>query len=254
MKNNLILATIIAVLPLIANAQKGRHFEFNYFVLELGVNNNFNFTPDSCMYRYLPCDDGNYHLYPVKGMRYTPGFNVGIQFHHDLQNDCVGLIFGLTVNSWGNTGVYETTDKKIKLTENNRVLSLGIPFYVKLGQEIYNKQLYFYAGAQLNYNLKLTTYQKVSTANKRLHNDSFNDALNKMSFPIVMGVNYSILNFRVGVIPKGLFKDNYEIPMGDDMITPFKGASKATIFLNFAFTIPLSQWTVRRSYLLSRIF
>ena len=55
--------------------------------------------------------------------------------------------------------------------------------------------------------------------------------------------------------PMSIFNKDYEITLGGGQESkPFKDMNNMTFFANFAFTIPLSQWTVKRSYFLSRIF
>jgi hypothetical protein len=52
-----------------------------------------------------------------------------------------------------------------------------------------------------------------------------------------------------------MFDKDYVITLGGGQeAQPYKDINNMTFFANFAFTIPLSQWTVKRSYFLSRIF
>lgn len=241
------------MLPCIAFAQKGRHFEFNYFVLELGFTNCFNGAPSArCDNKYFKDVDGEVHLEQVEALGATPGFNAGLQFHHDCENDKLGFVFGLAAHSWGNTYRYQTDNKLTKLTECNRVLSLGVPLFIKVSDELYNRQAYFYFGTQVDFNLNLTTAQKVD--GKKLRTKDYNDALNKISVPVIVGFNFTIINFRFGVTPTSIFNKDHVITVGKQAIKPYKDMNNMTFFANFAFTIPLSQWTVKRSYFLSRIF
>lgn len=242
------------MLPCIALAQKGRHFEFDYFVLELGYSNSFNGAPSArCNNKYFVDDRGlEVPLDQVEALGCTPGFNIGLQFHHDCTNDNIGFVTGLSAHWWGNTHKYQTPTKDVKLTECNRIMSIGVPLYIKLSDELYNRQAYFYFGAQVDFNLNLTTSQKVD--GKKLRTKDYNDALNKISVPIVVGFNFTIVNFRVGMSPMCIFKKDYEMTVGNQTFKPYKDMNNMTFFANFAFTIPLSQWTVKRSYFLSRIF
>lgn len=245
-------------MPLVSMAQKGKHFEFNYFALEVGVTNSFNSQLGPCQNRYFQSQEGLMHLYPMQGAYYTPGFNAGIQFHHDCQNDVMGLVFGLMLNTWGNTCKYQPTNRKITLTETNRVTALSVPVFIKLGKQIYNDQFYFYFGTQVGYNLKLVTSQKSNTQNGSLKADLYSDGLKKITIPIVAGFNYKIINLRFTVQPSGFLNKDYEFPVGDgnsiNLIKPFENQNKVTFVANFGFLIPMSQWTVKRSYFLSRIF
>jgi len=253
--NKKIIILLLALLPCIASAQKGRHFEFDYFVLELGYCNSFNGAPSARSdYKYYKGGEGPVHLNQVESLGFTPGFNVGLQYHHDCKNDNVGFVTGIMLHSWGNTYKYETTKKDVKLTECNRAMSLGIPLYIKLSEELYNRQAYFYFGAQVDFNLSITTTQKVD--GNKLRTKDYNEARNKISVPIVVGFNFTIINFRIGMTPMSMFNKDYEISLGGGQQTakPYKDMNDMTFFANFAFTIPLSQWTVKRSYFLSRIF
>ncbi|MBO4771161.1 MAG: hypothetical protein J5595_01340 [Bacteroidales bacterium] len=251
--NKKIIILLLALLPCIASAQKGRHFEFDYFVLELGFNNSFNGAPSArCDHKYFQGGEGSVHLETVESLGYTPGFNIGLQFHHDCTNDNLGFITGAVAHWWGNTYQYQTPQKDVKLTECNRVLSLGIPLYIKLSDEIYNRQAYFYFGTQVDFNLNVTTTQKVKGT--KLATKDYNDARNKISVPIILGFNFTIINFRIGMTPMSIFNKDHEITVGNQEFKPYKDMNNMTFFANFAFTIPLSQWTVKRSYFLSRIF
>ncbi|MBO7461640.1 MAG: hypothetical protein J6T96_03480 [Bacteroidales bacterium] len=252
--NKKIIILLLAILPCIASAQKGRHFEFDYFVLELGFSNSFNGGPsERCNNKYFKGGEGLVHLEPIESLGYTPGFNLGLQFHHDCKNDNVGFITGITAHWWGNSYKYETPKKDVELSECNRVLSLGVPLYIKLSDELYNRQAYFYFGTQVDFNLNITTTQKVD--GKKLSAKDYNEARNKINVPIIVGFNFTIINFRIGMTPMSIFNKDYEITLGGGQESkPFKDMNNMTFFANFAFTIPLSQWTVKRSYFLSRIF
>lgn len=254
MKNTLI-AIMAILLPMISAAQKGHHFEFNYFALELGSTHCLNIEPEPCMNFYFHNEEGKVHMIPAKGQYYTPGFNAGLQFHHDFQNDKAGLVIGATLHSYGYTSKYQSESKAITLTETQRAMALGIPVYLKLGSEIYNNQCYFFMGTQIDINMKLITSQKASGMNGTHRTDAYKDALQKVSVPIIIGFNYNIINIKIGVRPKSFMNPDYEIPVGDgELIKPFAGSPKLTVFGNFGFLIPLSQWTTRRCYILSRIF
>jgi len=252
--NRKTIILLLLMLPCIAIAQKGKHFEFDYFVLELGYSNSFNGAPSArCDHKYFVDGDGlNVPLEQVEAIGSMPGFSIGLQFHHDCNNDNVGFVTGVVAHSWGNVHKYQTPKKDVKLTETNRVLSIGVPLYIKLSEELYNRQAYFYFGAQLDFNIGLTTAQKVGS--KTLRTKDYKDALSKISVPLVIGFNFTIINFRVGMSPKSIFKKNYEMTIGNQTFKPYKDMNDMTFFANFAFTIPLSQWTIKRSYFLSRIF
>jgi len=241
---------------MISAAQKGRHFEFNYFAIELGSTHCFNAQPDPCMHYYYQSQEGKMHLTPVQGTYYTPGYNAGMQFHHDMLNDRNGFVIGAVINSWGSTAKYQSANKKVTLTETQRVMSVGVPLYVKIGQQIYNQQCYLFLGTQVDFNIKLTTAQKLNTNNSETHRtDAYKDALNKINIPVIVGFNYGIINIKFGLQTKGFLNKDYEMVVGDaQLIKPFEGNSKLTAFGNFGLLIPLSQWTLKRSFLLSRIF
>ncbi len=244
------------ILPLISAAQKGRHFEFNYLALELGSTHCFNAQPDPCMNYYYQGEEGKMHLMPVQGTYYTPGYNAGLQFHHDMLNDRNGFIIGVMAYSWGNTAKYQSPNKKITLTETQRVMSIGVPLYFKIGQQIYNQQCYLFLGTQVDLNINLKTIQKLNTNNSETHRtNAYKDALQKINIPVIVGFNYGIINIKFGIQTKGFLNPGYEMQVGgSQLIKPYEGNSKLSAFANFGLLIPLSQWTLKRSYLLSRIF
>lgn len=252
----IITAILAILLPLMSVAQKGRHFEFNYLALELGSTHCFNAQPEPCMNYYYHSSEGKMHLIPVQGTYYTPGYNLGLQFHHDLLNDRNGIVIGAVAHSWGNTAKYQSVNKKVTLTETQRVMSIGVPVYFKIGQQIYNQQCYMFLGTQVDFNIGLRTVQKQNTSGTETHRtDAYKDGLNKINIPVIVGFNYGIINIKFGLQTKGFLNPDYEMAVGDgQIIKPFEGNSKISAFANFGLLIPLSQWTLKRSYLLSRIF
>jgi hypothetical protein len=105
----------------------------------------------------------------------------------------------------------------------------------------------------VDFNLSITTTQKVDGT--KLSTKDYNEARNKITVPVFIGFNFTIINFRIGMSPMSMFNKDYEITLGGGQVAqPYKDVNNMTFFANFAFTIPLSQWTVKRSYFLSRIF
>jgi len=253
-----ILLFLLAILPFAVQAQKGKKFEFDYFALELSFNSSFSGTPDTCFYKYISNNGENFPIFPVKTISCTPGFTAGLLFNHDLHNNKLGFVVGVNFSSRGQTAKYQTADRKTKLTETQRVMTLGIPFYVKFGHEIYKDQFYFLVGTEVDLNLNFITSQKMSNEKGRTRSTDDQEAIKLLTFPIYVGFNYTTLNFRLGVQPMGLFDKNYEIKVGTEgnyqTINPFAHNSSVIVYANIGFVIPLSQWTVKRSYFLSRIF
>jgi hypothetical protein len=178
----------------------------------------------------------------------------------DDANPQVDLMYGVRYKSAGPNGsdLLFTDQKKPVINETMKfyfqhaLACIGDKITIRLSDELYNRQAYFYFGTQVDFNLNFTTAQKVD--GKKLRTKDYNDALNKISVPVIVGFNFTIINFRFGVTPTSIFNKDHVITVGKQAIKPYKDMNNMTFFANFAFTIPLSQWTVKRSYFLSRIF
>ncbi|MCQ2973928.1 MAG: PorT family protein [Bacteroidales bacterium] len=256
MKKNIIIIICIILSSISVKAQY--RWEFNYFALELSMNHNFAGAPDTLLNRFVNIGEGNIAVYPAQNIQYTPGYNFGLQFHHDFDNDKIGLVFGVNYSSYGTSALFYSADKAIELKETNRISCLGIPVLLKFGHQIYNNQGYFFVGGQFNLNLKLITSQKLKGNSKTVKKAQDKECYNSFSTPIFVGFNYKLFNMKFSIMPQNFLKKDYEIVIGDKVnkqkIKPYECQPKTLFYINTGFIIPISQWTTNRSYILSKIF
>ncbi len=249
-----IILFIISVLQN-SNAQK---WEFNYFALEIGINHGFAGAPDTLNNFFVKTDNGDVVVFPNSNLEYTPGFNAGLQFHHDFNNNSIGLVFGAKFTTNGFKAGYTSSDKKISLKQTNRVYGVAIPLFIKLSSELYNNQAYFYAGAECQLNFNAYTIEKLKDESQKRRVKIDDGALNKIVVPVFIGFNYKLFNMRATVITKNFLNRDYQMPVGEgkyaQTIKPYKTMPSALIYIQTGFVIPISQWTKNRSYIMSKIF
>lgn len=256
MKKLALITTIFICICATAKAQV--RWEFNYFALEIGMHHNFAGAPDTLKNLVVKTDQGSIPVYPIKNVEYTPGYTLGLQFHHDFNNDKMGLVFGANYSSYAASARYSSADKAVELKETNRITCIGFPVLFKFGHQIYNNQGYFYFGGQYNLNLGMSTVEKLKDNSTKVKHNQDKEAFNAFSTPIFVGFNYKLFNMRFSVMPKSFINKDYTIAIGNgdntQNITPYDVHPGAMFYVSTSFIIPLSQWTVNRSYLLSKIF
>lgn len=253
------LALIIGLLTSIyatSNAQV--RWEFNYFALEIGMHHNFAGAPDTLTNLVVQTEKGSIPVYPIKNVEYTPGYSVGMQFHHDFNNDKTGIVFGVNYSSYAASARYSSADKAVELKQTNRITCVCFPVLFKFGHQIYNNQGYFYFGAQYNLNLGMTTSEKLKGNSTKVKHKQDKEAYKAFSTPIFVGFNYKLFNMRFSVMPQSFINKDYTLAIGKgdntQTIKPYDVQPGAMFYVSTSFIIPISQWTTNRSYLLSKIF
>ena len=116
MKKLALISTIIIAFCATAKAQV--RWEFNYFALEIGMHHNFAGAPDTLKNLVVKTDAGSIPVYPIKNVEYTPGYTIGLQFHHDFNNDKSGIVFGVTYSSYAAASRYSSADKSLELAKS----------------------------------------------------------------------------------------------------------------------------------------
>lgn len=233
-------------------------WEFNYFAVEIGINHGFSGAPDTLKNFYVQTDNGIVSVYPVSNIEYTPGFYTGMQFHHDFDNNCIGLVTGLKFTTNGFKANYNSDDKKVSLKQTNRVYGVSVPLFMKISSELYNNQAYFYLGAEFQYNFSAYSIEKLKTANDKRRLKIDTEALNKFCVPVFIGFNYKMFNMRATVMTSNFLNKDYKITVGEgkyaQTVKPYNVMPSALIYIQTGFVIPISQWTKNRSYIFSKIF
>ena len=256
MKKLALISTIIIAICATAKAQV--RWEFNYFALEIGMHHNFAGAPDTLKNLVVKTDAGSIPVYPIKNVEYTPGYTLGLQFHHDFNNDKMGIVIGANYSSFAASARYSSADKTVELKETNRITCICFPVFFKFGHQIYNNQGYFYVGSQFNLNIDLTTIQKLKDNPDKVKHKQDKDSYNAYSTPIFVGFNYKLFNMRFSVMPQHFLNKDYALSIGHSYntqtITPNAAQPNTLFYISTSFVIPISQWTTNRSYLLSKIF
>ena len=256
MKKLTIITILLTTIYQITNAQY--RWEFNYFALEIGLNHCFAGTPDTLQNLVVKTEHGSIPVFPVKNVEYAAGYNLGLQFHHDFDNDKAGIVIGAMLTTNAAAARYSSADKTVELKETNRIMAVGFPLMLKFGHQIYNNQGYFYIGGQYNLNIGMTTSQKLKDSPDKVKHKQTKETFKAFSTPIFMGFNYKLFNMRFSVLPQNFFNNDYQIAIGNSdngqTISPYKCQPNILFYVSTGLIIPISQWTTNRSYLLSKIF
>ena len=256
MKKLALLTILLISIYTTSNAQV--RWEFNYFALEIGMNHSFASAPDTLQNLILKTEHGNTAIYPVNNMEYSPGYNIGLQFHHDFDNDKTGFVIGISYSTFSSAARYSSADKSAEVKTINRVTCVCFPLMFKFGHQIYNNQGYFYIGGQYNMNLSMTTSEKLKDSSSKVKHKQDKETFNAFSTPIFLGFNYKLINMRFSVMPQNFLNKDYTISIGNannaQIIKPYSEQPGALFNLTTSIIIPISQWTTNRSYLLSKIF
>lgn len=218
----------------------------------------FSPQPDTLNNLYLYTPDGEMRMFPTeKFMDYVPGINASMHFHLDFQNDKGGIVAGISYFNYGISAKYENHNQLYYLTTTQRVNGVGIPFFVKFGNDIFNDQRYFTLGVQYNLNLALQTIESVNwiTESKSIWTK---DNQTIKGHPVFFfGFNYLILNFQIDYMPKSFLYHDYTKNVGTSEIPvyakPYENQPDNLLFFETSINIPLSPWTTRKSYAVNRI-
>jgi len=249
-----ILFTIFLTISSITFAQ----WEFQYFDLKVGLNHHaFSPQPDTLNNLYLKTPDGQMRMFPTeKFFDYVPGINAGLHFHLDFQNDNGGFIIGAEYFNYGTSSKYENFNKFYTLTSTKRIHGIGIPMYVKFGNEIFDKQQYFFAGLQYNINVTLQTFERVNWIVDYRSTWVKNTEFTKNNTIIFIGFNYLIVNIELDFMTKNFLNAAYSVNKGTTekpyIIAPYTVQTKNLFYLKTSVNIPLSEWTTRKNYWLHK--
>jgi len=257
MKKYLLIAIFLVILKTITYAQ----WEFQYFDLKLGITHHMlSPQPDTLNNLFVNTPDGQMRMFPTEKfvIDYVPGINAGLHFHIDFQNDNGGFIIGLEYFNCGMSSKYENFNKKYSLIVTKKMHGVGIPIYVKFGNEIFDKQFYFFAGMQYNINLNLQTVEQVSWLTLKATNwKKNNNEYLKNNTVFFLGINYMIANFELDYMNKNFLNPDYLYNVGttDNKINifPNKVQAKSLFFFKTSVNIPLSPWTTKKNYKLHRL-
>jgi len=255
MKKLIIISIFFLVISKISYSQ----WEFQYFVLKVGINHHIaSPQPDTLNNLYINTPDGEMKMTPSKQyLDYVPGVNISLHFHLDFQNDKGGIVSGISFFNYGISAKYENFNQKYYLYQTQRINGIGIPFFVKLGNDIFNDQKYFIFGVQYNLNLMLQTIDATNwITTKRVVQAKDNQFIsgNPIFF---IGFNYMIFNFQIDFMPDSFLNHEYSVNVGNteysENIQPYKNQPDNLLYIETSINIPLSKWTTRKSYTINKI-
>ncbi len=236
-------------------------WEFNYFVFKAGANHHMlSPQPQKNNTMFISTPEGEYRLTPDTTFftDYVPGFQAGLNFHFDFTNDMGGIVIGAEFQNKGISAKYKTIRGDYELLQTHRINSISIPFFVKLGNEIFNQQKYFFGGVRFNVNFGLYTLDEVNwiTEPKSTYNKKENFVNNNIAF--LLGFNFLIFNFELNFYPN-TFLDKLQtenIGSANDpyWVNKYENQPDKLFFLQTSIYIPISNWTTSKFYFLHKIF
>lgn len=241
-------------------------WEYQYFSVRFGLNHNLlSPQPGDFQYRELQTPYGNIKLYPDNSENsnyfyYGADFTADLLFHYDFEGDNLGFAIGAQYSTNGLGAKYVTniedlidddrynvTDpKSYELIEKYRIHSIGFPLIFKFGSDIYEKQCYFYVGAQYNLNMNFTQIQTVNwLEDERYVKKGLSDGLKKGNILAFAGFNYLVFNFEVGMMPGSFFDEDYT---DSDGFAIYESQGKNIFYIKTCISIPISEWLVLNSW------
>jgi len=226
--------------------------EYRYFVFRIGANHNFlSSQPKTSLNRYLDVEGiGNLKLVPAMeatNSRYIDyNFNVvaDIYLHYDLTGDRMGLVLGGEYATNSITAKYISTDGKYWVEETFKAQSIGIPFFIKMGKDIYDAQRYFFVGGQYNINFDLTEKQ-TNWADKTYTLTKQGQKLRKGTITAFIGFNFLIFNLQLDYTPHFFLNADYT---DADGLKPYKDYTGGYFSFKTSLNIPISEWTTTNNW------
>jgi len=230
-------------------------WEFRYFVLKVGATHQMmSPSPKAINNLFLNTQYGEMRLTPDTTffVDYVPGFNVALHFHFDFSNDKGGIVIGAEYQNFGISSKYKSVYGDYSLIQTHRLNSIGIPIYLKFGNEIFNRQNYFFAGLKYNFNLAVRTTDVVNWSiehkSKWLNDNEF--VSNNLTF--FVGFNYMIFNVQLDFMPTTFLNKEYTLNLNGS-VKPYSTQPDKLFFLETSITVPLSKWTTSKSYFINRM-
>lgn len=254
--------TIITAFLIVLSLSTFAQWEFNYFVLKLGANHNM-FSPQPQNYEnlYMDTPEGIYRLAPdsIYLPDYVPGITAGVDFHFDMPNDKLGFVVGINYQNKGISAKYHTLLKDYTLIQTYRINTVSIPAFIKVGNDIFNMQSYFFAGVRFDVNFAMSLTESASykaASESVLFTD--NNYFNPSNVGIVFGYNFFLFNFELSYYFQNFFNKSYSQNVGTPNdpynVYPFKCQPDNIFFFQTSIYVPLSSWTKNRVYFLNRWF
>lgn len=236
-------------------------WEFNYFVFKAGVNHHmFSNQPSGRSHLYINTPDGEFQLIPDSSFTadYVPGIQAGLNFHFDFSNDMGGIIIGAEYQNKGISAKYKTVNYDYDLLQTHRINSVSVPFFIKLGKEIFNQQRYLFAGVRFNLNFGLYTIEKVNWLADPIINYNNEKFFVNNNISFSLGANFLIFNVEFNFYPDTFLDKLYTQNVGTDndpyQVKIYANQPDKLMFLQTSIYVPISSWTTSKSYFMHKIF
>ncbi len=233
-------------------------WQFQYFVIRASMNHHFfSSQPDTLPGLYANTPNGELQLLPDKSYsEYVPGFNVDMQFHIDFASDKLGMILGLNYSNYGFSSAYTTRTGDFHIIQTNYVHSIGIPFSMKAGFEMFDLMNYFTLGVQYNFNYKNFVIEKSNWLLEPRRLAGLPNQIVQNTVSINAGYNILFFNVQVDYMLNNFLNPEYSVNVGTEsapvIIRPHFGEPKGLFFFRTGITLPISEWSTRRLYFLHR--
>jgi len=232
--------------------------EYTYWALRFGMSHGFSAQPSLNENKYLDnvpvaSTADEMQAIPVGSfIGYVPGFVLDFYFHYDFVTESAGIFVGIEYNYYGMSSKYETKTGGYTAVEKNMVNSIGIPLAFKYGPKFYKKQAYIYAGIKYNFNLTMTSVQKVSWASEKAMEKVDAEQIKRSNFGVFLGINYLAFNIQFDYIPGNFLNTDYTNPSG---YYPATGQPDKLFFLSTSINVPISNgWIGTRNRTLKKFF
>ena len=247
MKKSILLLTFITIFSVLYSQSKD---EYRYIGIKLFTTSNLSFPPPANDNFLIRTESGDMAKKNNEIFTYTPGGGGSIIYNYDFKRDLAGIAIGIDIQNYGFSNHYITLDENYKLSNQYRVLQIGVPFLVKFGfTNIYEKQSYFTAGAQFNQyfmhtNIQKTSWKETSTVISMPKEQRKNSAISLM-----LGYNYGIYFVNFQLLSTNYISKKYQTTTFEGSVTPYSHLNILNnLYIQLGINIPLTRWLTARNW------
>ena len=253
MKKILLIVLVLVINSSFILAQK-KGPEYTYLGVKISAVNNISFAAAKNNYVFLKTPRGNLMKQSNMPLTYSYGGAFSIIYNDDNKNDRRGIVFGLDFQYHGFQNTYKSDTLNFSLTNQYRVMSIGVPVYFKFWfSNIYKNQLYATLGAEFNYFLNVYNYQTSSWSGDFTAKMP-KAQLNKSSLSLLLGFNYNIFFINFQLLANNYINKNFTTTIEEGTIYPYENLN---IFNNLTIqtgiNIPLTRWLTARNWTAEKI-
>ncbi|MBN2663289.1 MAG: hypothetical protein JXR68_06535 [Bacteroidales bacterium] len=234
---------------------KGAKSEYKYFGIKVGIINNFSLPLNENNNVLIKSPKGdllkNYNIIPFT---YTPGASFGIVYNFDFQNDKSGIVLGAEFSNFGFSNSYRSIELNYVVKEQIRVYSVGIPIYLKIGNNVYKNQFYGTFGMQYNIYFMPQSFQK-SNWNEQLYIGSIDkQASRSSSVSVIAGVNYNVYFIKMQLLSSNFVSKDFSTVIEEGTIKPYQHLNITNnLYITAGVNIPFTRWLTARNWTAEKI-